>query len=402
MPVSSDPEVKPPSQNSSINTVSHKFQEQLTDAANQWLAKNRSLVLRQTPVWAKSLALIVMSLGSATLIAGFVFKIDEVVSVQGQLQSIGGSIDIKSPVAGKIAEVLFKDGNMVRKGQLLLRFDTREAADQKITLQRILSLEEQSIQSRLKTIQSQKSTVFSRIQVLKRKLATKTIITRELERLVSQGGYQRLQLLEQRDQVLELQSQMAQVKQQADQLDLQADQIELDARKNISQIRSRLNQATLLLQYKSIVAPSDGVVFNPLVRRDGYVNTGDMLLKIVPQTGLFAEVYVPNKDIGFVKSGLSAKVRVDAFPFARYGEIPGRVIQISADALPPDSLKNFYRFPVKVRLNRSYLETQGAKIPLRAGMAVTVNLRLREKRVISLISDLLVDQRESIKSIRQQ
>lgn len=143
MPISSVPEATPPTRNSSINTVSDKFQEQLTHAANQWLAKNRSLVLRQTPFWAKSLALIIMSLGSITLIAGFVFKIDEVVSVQGQLQSIGGSIDIKSPVAGKIAEVLFKDGNMVRKGQLLLRFDTRDAADQKITLQNLLALEEE-------------------------------------------------------------------------------------------------------------------------------------------------------------------------------------------------------------------------------------------------------------------
>ncbi|MCP9909687.1 biotin/lipoyl-binding protein [Cyanobium sp. BA20m-p-22] len=53
------------------------------------------------------------------------FKIDEVVTVQGQLQSIGGSVELKTPVGGKVAEVFFKDGQTVRKGQLLLiRFDT--------------------------------------------------------------------------------------------------------------------------------------------------------------------------------------------------------------------------------------------------------------------------------------
>ena len=55
---------------------------------------------------------------------------------------------------------------------------------------------------------------------------------------------------------------------------------------------------------------------------------------IVPE-GLFAEVLVPNGDIGFVKIGQNAKVRVDAFPFSRYGELNGKVSYISADALSP-------------------------------------------------------------------
>ena len=42
------------------------------------------------------------------------------------------------------------------------------------------------------------------------------------------------------------------------------------------------------------------------------------------------------------------------------------------------------------------------KIPLKPGMSITTNLKLRDKRVISLVSDLLVDQTDSIKSIRQQ
>ena len=103
-----------------------------------------------------------------------------------------------------------------------------------------------------------------------------------------------------------------------------------------------------------------------------------------------------------MKTGQKAKVRVDAFPFSRYGELDGEVSQIAADALPPDDKLGFYRFPVKLRLNRSFLESKETKIPLQAGMAITSNLKLREKRVISLISDLLVDQTDSVRSIRQQ
>ena len=76
--------------------------------------------------------------------------------------------------------------------------------------------------------------------------------------------------------------------------------------------------------------------------------------------------------------------------------------QIAADALAPDTTQNFYRFPVKLTLERSFLESDGVKIPLKAGMSITTNLKLRDKRVISLVSDLLVDQTDSVRSIRQQ
>ena len=406
-PSPATPQLKPPEPGAKGTDPGAKpgaltVKQKVGDATNRWLAKNRSLVLRQTPVWAQSMAAIVIGLGTVVVVGSVVFKIDEVVTVQGQLQSIGGSMDLKSPVGGKVAAVFFKDGAKVRKGELLLRFDTRQAADEQRTLKQLIGLEEQSLQSRLSTIKSQSETLAARRRVLEQKLATKTTITGELKGLVEQGGFQRLQLLEQQDQAFELKNQLTEVREQQGQLRLQADQLRLEVSKNISQMRNRLLQAELQLQYQNVVAPTDGLVFDPKVRPDGVVAAGETLLKLVPQAGLYAEVFVPNKDIGFVKTGQQAKVRVDAFPFTRYGELQGKVTQIGADALEPDAVQNFYRFPVKLELDRPYLESQGIRIPLRSGMAITTNLKLREKRVISLISDLLVDQTDSVKSIRQQ
>ena len=400
MPTPPAPQLKPAEPSAQAGALTLK--QKLGDATNRWLAKNRSLVLRQTPVWAQSMAAIVIGLGTVVVVGGVVFKIDEVVTVQGQLQSIGGSVDLKSPVGGKVAAVFFKDGAKVRKGELLIRFDTRQAADEQRTLKQLIGLEEQGLQSRLSTIDSQRETLAARLRVLEQKLATKTTITGELEGLVAQGGFQRLQLLEQQDQAFELKNQLTEVREQQGQLRLEADQLRLEVSKSISQMRNRLLQTELQLQYQNVVAPADGLVFDPKVRPDGVVGAGETLLKLVPQAGLFAEVFVPNKDIGFVKTGQEAKVRVDAFPFTRYGELKGRVTQIGADALEPSEVQNFYRFPVKLKLDRSYLESQGVRIPLRSGMSITTNLKLREKRVISLISDLLVDQTDSVKSIRQQ
>ena len=69
---------------------------------------------------------------------GYLFKIDEAVSVKGQLEPISGSTDIKTPVGGKISRVYISDGDNVRKGQLLLAYDTREASSDKITYESII------------------------------------------------------------------------------------------------------------------------------------------------------------------------------------------------------------------------------------------------------------------------
>ena len=161
-----------------------------------------------------------------------------------------------------------------------------------------------------------------------------------------------------------------------------------------------MKQAELLLQYKNVLAPTTGVVFEPKASVDGVLGAGDTIVTIIPQEGLKAKVFVANKDIGFVKTG--QLTRFVLMPFTRYGELEAKVNQIGADALPPDQSANYYRFPIKLSLDKFYLENKGVKTPLRSGMAVTANLKLRDKRLISLISDLLVDQTDSIRGIRQQ
>lgn len=359
----------------------------LKSAADTWLSKNSSLVLRQTPRWAQGLTLVFIAMGTTAVVGGVLFRIDEVITVQGQLVSSTGNQEVKAPVGGKVEAVFFRDGEPVRKGQPLLRFDTRQAADEQATMSRLIELEERDLREK-------EAILSGREAVLSQKLKTQESITGELERLVRSGGYQRIQYLQQRDQLLGLRNDLAQIS-------LERSRTVLESQKSIGQMRNRLRSAELQLQYQNVVAPVDGVVFEPKARALGVLSPGEPILTLVPQAGLKAEINVPNKDIGFVKTGLKAKVRVDAFPFTRYGELEGVVSQIGADALPPDPRTNYYRFPVKLTLNRAYLKAQGVTIPLRAGMAITANLKLREKRLISLLSDLLVNQTESIKSLRQ-
>ena len=223
-----------------------------------------------------------------------------------------------------------------------------------------------------------------------------------MKSLVEQGGFQKIQYLEQQDQVFGLRKQLADIEEQRSRLDLQSERLVLQTQKSIDRMNTDLQRAELQLQYQNVLSPADGIVFDPQASPEGVLSGGQRILSIVPQKGLYAEVYAPNKDIGFVTPSQQAKVRVDAFPFSRYGEIPAKVIQIAADALPPSPTRSFYSFPVKLELEKPVLESRGVSIPLKAGMAVTTNLKLRDKRLISLFSDIFVDQTDSIRSIRQQ
>ena len=93
---------------------------------------------------------------------------------------------------------------------------------------------------------------------------------------------------------------------------------------------------------------------------------------------------------------------MDAYPFTNYGEINGTVTSIGADALPPDEKLNYYRYPVEISLEKETLKGTNKIARLKNGMSVTANIKLRDKRLIALISDMLVEEGESVKKIRQK
>ena len=372
------------------------------DAANNWLAKNRSLVLRQTPVWAQSLAVILILLGTGAVAGGILFRVDEVVTAQGQLKSIGGVFEVKTPIGGKISKVFFEDGVYVRKGQKLLNYDTREVLQEQLTLQKLLKLEKQRFKTEISNFESQLNSLETQKRVLNKKFNTNKVILKNMKELVSVGGFQRLQYLQREDELYELQNQIIELEDRQTRMYLEIDNIRINHNRTLDQLQNSLKQAEFQLSYQNVVAPIDGIVFDPQVAENSVLGSGERILSIVPQKGLYAEVFVPNKDIGYVMVDQSAKVRVDAFPFSRYGEINGKVSQIGAEALAPDAAANYYRFPLKITLEKSYLEDKNIKIPLSSGMSITTNLKLRDKPVISLISDVFVNQADSVRSLRQQ
>lgn len=171
--------------------------------------------------------------------------------------------------------------------------------------------------------------------------------------------------------------------------------------RRIAEIDSQISQAKQNLGYEEITASADGTVFDLQVHNPGFVaNTSQSLLKIVPNDALTAEVFITNKDIGFVKEGMDVDVRVDSFPYSEFGDVKGKLVWIGSDALPPDQVHPFYRFPAKIRLDRQSVSVNGRNIPLQSGMSISANVRVRERTVMSIFTDLFIKNVEGLKFVR--
>jgi HlyD family secretion protein len=198
-------------------------------------------------------------------------------------------------------------------------------------------------------------------------------------------------------------------------IDSQISRIIIDNNKRIAELDSQISQAQQTIKYQKITAPIDGVVFD-LKARPGFVpqpSQAEALLKIVPdgcptqvkdaaKGCLVAEVDVTNQDIGFVRVGQKADIRIDSFSYSEYGDIKGEVISIGSDALPPDETHRFYRFPVRVSLNSQELVLKDkSTLPLQSGMSVSVNIKVNENRtVLSLFTDMFNKQVDTLKQVR--
>lgn len=194
---------------------------------------------------------------------------------------------------------------------------------------------------------------------------------------------------------------MAENEKRISEIDSQFSRTLVENNKRLSEINAKIKQLQSGLDYQTVRAPVTGTVFDLQIHATGYVtNTTEPMLKVVPKEALVAVVYITNRDIGFVNPGMIADVRIDSFPFSEFGDVKGELIGIAADALPPTPERNFYSFPARIRLDNQYLKINDKQIPLQSGMAVSANIKIRKRTVMSLITDLFTREVESLQHLR--
>jgi hemolysin D len=479
---------------------------------------DQSIVLRQSPIWSRTIMVTLMVLACFGIVWACLAKIEQVVPATGQLKPQGTVKDVQAPVNGVVKDLFIKDGDQVKKGDLLLTFDSvatlaelnslkkiRNALTQENRTYRQLmqasyatgseleflrgklspevafllksrsalvsenellrteykksgmgatsgiderqrlevaktELDSRSAAAQLEVEKIKKQLTQTQVKNLdtQASLAIQQSILDKLKTLAVEGGISQLQYLNQKQQVQNLTAEVAQLTQEEQRLrfdiekskqqvtntvavsdkgilekigdnkkriaeiDSQFQKVLLENEQRLADINSKIAQTKLNVKYQELRAPVGGTIFDLQAKNPGFVaNTTQKLLQIVPKENYIAEVFITNKDIGFVRKGMKVDVRIDSFPFSEFGDIKGVVDGIGSDALPPDQTHQFYRFPAKIHLDKQSLSIQGKRVTLQSGMSITANIKVREERtVMSLFTEMFTKQVDSLKEVR--
>jgi hemolysin D len=195
------------------------------------------------------------------------------------------------------------------------------------------------------------------------------------------------------------------------------------AESQASEHREEVVKATQRRQLQTLTAPVDGTVQQLAVHTlGGVVTPAQALLVVVPaESHLEIEAMVPNRDIGFVREGESAEVKVDTFNFTRYGLLHGEVLSVSQDAITRDRPQDKSGaaaqatgdsdtssepkgqelvYAARVSLDRTQMQIEDRLVDLAPGMAVTVEIKTGSRRVIEYLLSPLIRYKQA--SLRER
>lgn len=307
--------------------------------------------LSQLRIWNTSLIFSIISTLSFALVFAFLAKIDEVVVARGEIQALGAERPIKSKISGIIEKVFIKEGDKVEKEQILI------------------ALNKDSLEARLTALLKEKTN-------LEKALDLQTGVIEMSRKVYESGAISLLEVLKLEKQFLEINS-------------------------NLEKKKSEIKLVKIGIKDSNIISPLDGNIFDLIPKNSGYyTNAGETVMKVVPDGELEAKIFINNSDIGFVKEGMKAEIRIDAFPFSQFGSLSGNVINISDEVLPADNLNPQSRFPVYLDINSKFLIKNNNKYNIKAGQSISVNLIVKERRVINLFTDIFSTSIDSLKSIK--
>lgn len=231
------------------------------------------------------------------------------------------------------------------------------------------------------------------------------------ENFISQHGYlereqarieQEQDLASSRSKVAEIRAALREAQQQQATLAAETRRQLLDQRNVAAQKAVSLEQELVKADQRGrlmrMTAPVAGTVQQLAISTvGGVVTPAQPLMVIVPKENVLeVEAMLPNKDIGFVNPGQDAEVKVETFPFTKYGTLHGTITQVSSDAIQDEKLGLIYS--TRVKLSRDTLRVENKTVRLTPGMAVTVEVKTGTRRVIEyFLSPLMQATSESLR-----
>ncbi len=412
---------------------------------------------------ARLLSYVIMLMFAVLILWAVLGKIDIIATAAGKLMPASNIKTIQTLTDSEIEEIYVQEGQYVKEGQDLIKFNQTEVIANINRVQNEMKALEIAI-SRLKALltdnpegnfaydksidaylikmhsdllKSQITEKNAKIEVLNGMIAKaekeKDTIGADLRRiekllpsveeriekkkiLVDQQLLARLTFLEQEEELTNLQEQrniqakkMAETEENIEYLKKELRQYLAEFDKNLMQeltenreklasYQQELIKYDEALKRTAVKAPLSGYVQQLVYHtKGGVVETAKPIMNIVPEDyKLEAEVMILNKDIGFVRPEQEVEIKIDSFPFTKYGTIKGSVRNISGDAVQDEKLGLI--FPSRLTLLDNKMKADGQIIQLRPGMSVTAEIKTGKRRVIEyLLSPVMKYLNESMR-----
>ena len=339
----------------------------LGSRTDNYIAKAILLEEAAPPVyWQTTVKLIAYSLGAFFIWALFA-NLDVVATAPGQVMPVQAVKIIQHVDGGRIAEIAVVDGQEVKEGQVLMRLNDTEAG------------------AEYQTLSAKYWGLYTRVERLRALLGDRradfSTVPEQYKQVVAE---QEFTLKTSKDQIAQLE---AEIKILGEVSSIRGDLAKeklatrvqaLDAQRNLSQAQAELlryrkanmddlntstgelaqteEQMTKLkdrLQRVDVVSPVDGVVQDLKFRTlGGVIPPGATLMNVVPLDGkMHAEVRVQPTDIGFVKMGEDARLKLGTYDFMRYGTITGKVTMVSSFSSLDEKFNPYFKVIVSIPQN---------------------------------------------------
>lgn len=341
--------------------------------------------------------------------------VEEVTRGQGSVIPTSREQIVQSLDPGTIKEMRVKEGEVVKKGQILLTLDdTRSAAVLRESEAKVANLEAMAARLRAESYgtsiqfpagispdlqrreraayEARRRAVEDAVSGLQQ---SKAMLDREIgitAPMVAEGVMSEVELLRMRRQSSDL----------ALQINEKRNQYAADANNELVRIESELAQAKENMAMRAdpvdrslIRAPLRGIVKNIKINTlGGVVQAGQDIMEIVPlDDKLLVEAYIRPQDVAFVRPGLDAIVKITAYDYSLYGGLEGKVTLISPDTLRdkarPSELnlnpdEAYYRILVETHKN-SLTDKNGQSMPIIPGMIASVDVKTGEKTIFQYL-----------------
>lgn len=375
-----------------------------------------AMVLDAHPLAGLSLLLLVAVLGAGGVWASNA-TLDEVTVGHGVVIPSSREQVIQSLEGGILSELHVHEGDIVDKGQVLLRIDdTRYTASLREGLARERALRAAIARLRAEAgggelsfpagvpaelvdletelYRSRKHALDERLAAIRRSLRLADEELQMTAPLVKEGVVSEVEVLRLRRQVNELRGQIED-RRNSFRADARAELAEKEA--ELASVRQVNAARQDQVQRTVIRAPMRGTVKNVKVTTvGGVIRPGMEIMEIVPlDDRLLVEARIRPSDVAFLHPGLPATVKVTAYDFSIYGGLEGELEHISADTITDEDnpRERFYR--ALVRTDQSHLRGKDGPLPIIPGMTTTVEFLTGHKTVMDYILKPLLKARQN-------